>query len=71
MPPQKQIVRTVGSTPTTKQRHSHVVKMTLVAQDRQGQLMPAFAPTSLFSGNNFISSAWRANSEAMRRCERS
>ena len=60
----------LGSPPTTKQRHSrfgHVVKMTLLAVDRQGQLMPACARYIAIPGNNFISNAWRAKSEAMRR----
>jgi hypothetical protein len=45
-------------------RVGHVVKMTFVAQDRQGQLRPAYARYIAISGNNFISNAWRADSEA-------
>jgi len=41
--------------------------MTLLAVDRQGQLMPACARYIAIPGNNFISNAWRAKSEAMRR----
>jgi hypothetical protein len=35
-----------------------------------GQLMPAYARYIAIPGNNFISNAWRANSEAMRHCAR-
>jgi hypothetical protein len=47
-----------------KGRVGHVVKMTFLAQDRQGQLRPAYARYIAIPGNNFISNAWRANSEA-------
>ncbi len=45
-------------------RVGHVVRMTFMAQDRQGQLRPAYARYIAISGNNFISNAWRADSEA-------
>jgi len=45
-------------------RVGHVVKMTFLAQNRQGRLMPAYARYIAISGNNFISNAWRADSEA-------
>jgi hypothetical protein len=45
-------------------RVGHVVKMTLVARNRQGQLRPAYARYIAIPGNNFISNAWRADSEA-------
>jgi hypothetical protein len=45
-------------------RVGHVVKMTFVAQDRHGRLMPAYARYIAISGNNFLSNAWRADSEA-------
>jgi hypothetical protein len=45
-------------------RIGHVVKMTFVAQNRQGQLRPAYARYIAISGNNFVSNAWRPDSEA-------
>jgi len=45
-------------------RLGHVVKMTFLAQNRQGRLMPAYARYIAIPGNNFISNAWRADSEA-------
>jgi hypothetical protein len=45
-------------------RVGHVVKMTFVARNRQGQLRPAYARYIAIPGNNFISNAWRADSEA-------
>jgi hypothetical protein len=41
-----------------------VVKQTFVARHRNGQFGPAYARYIAFSGNNFISNAWRAGSEA-------
>jgi hypothetical protein len=38
--------------------------MTFVAQNRQGQLRPAYARYIAISGNNFVSNAWRPDSEA-------
>jgi hypothetical protein len=45
-------------------RVGHVVSSTFVAQNRQGQLRPAYARYIAISGNNFVSNAWRAESEA-------
>jgi hypothetical protein len=45
-------------------RVGHVVKTTFLAQNRQGQLMPAYARYVSISGSNFISNAWRPDSEA-------
>ena len=45
-------------------RIGHVVKMTFVAQNRQGQLRPAYARYIAISGNNFVANAWRPDSEA-------
>jgi hypothetical protein len=45
-------------------RIGHAVKMTFMAQDRDGKLMPAYARMIAIPGNNFISNAWRADSEA-------
>jgi hypothetical protein len=38
--------------------------MTFVARNRQGQLRPAYARYIAIPGNNLISNAWRAGSEA-------
>ena len=45
-------------------RLGHVVKATFLATNRQGQLMPAYARYISISGSNFISNAWRPDSEA-------
>jgi hypothetical protein len=45
-------------------RVGRVVKMTFLAENRHGQLMPAYARYAAISGSNFISNAWRADSEA-------
>ena len=45
-------------------RVGHVVKRTFLAQNRQGHLMPAYARYIAIPANNFISNAWRADSEA-------
>ena len=45
-------------------RLGHVVKATFLATNRQGQLTPAYARYISISGSNFISNAWRLDSEA-------
>lgn len=45
-------------------RVGHIVKMTFLARNRSGRLMPAYARYAAISGNNFLSNAWRATSEA-------
>jgi len=47
-----------------KGRVGHVVKTTFLAENRHGQLMPAYARYIAISGSNFISNAWRPDSEA-------
>jgi hypothetical protein len=47
-----------------KNRVAHVVKMTFLAPYRDGQIGPAYARYAAIGGNNFISNAWRADSEA-------
>jgi hypothetical protein len=47
-----------------KGRVKNVVLMTFVAHDREGRLMPAYARYIATPGNNFLSNAWRADSEA-------
>ncbi len=45
-------------------RIGHIVKMTFLATNRNGQTMPAYARYIAIPGNNFLSNAWRADSEA-------
>ncbi len=45
-------------------RVGHVVKMTFMAQYRDGRDRPAYARYIAISGNNFLSNTWRAQSEA-------
>jgi hypothetical protein len=42
------------------QRLGHAAKMTFLAQNRNGGLMPAYARFVAIPGSNFISNAWRA-----------
>jgi hypothetical protein len=46
-----------------KSRLGHVVKWTVVAPDRNGELRPAYARLIAFSGSSFISNAWREPSD--------
>ncbi|HTR68563.1 MAG TPA: hypothetical protein VMH85_22475 [Terriglobales bacterium] len=48
-------------------RIGHVVLMTFAARRSQGQLAPAYARFIADPGNNFLSNAWRADSEATAR----
>jgi hypothetical protein len=45
-------------------RLGHAVKMTFMAQNRDGSLMPAYARFMAIPGSNFLSNTWRADSEA-------
>jgi len=45
-------------------RLGHVVKMTFMARNRNGQLMPAYARFAAIPASNFLSNTWRADSEA-------
>ena len=47
-----------------KGRVWHVIEMTFVARNREGQIMPAYARYMAIPGNNFLSNTWRADSEA-------
>jgi hypothetical protein len=47
-----------------KQRLAHVVKMTFLARDRNGDLMPAYARYISVPANSYMTNAWRADSEA-------
>lgn len=42
----------------------NIIKWTFVAQDRNGNTMPAYARFAATAGNNFLSNAWRESSEA-------
>jgi hypothetical protein len=48
-----------GAGTSLKSRLGHVVKWTVVAPDRSGELRPAYARFIAFSGSSFISNAWR------------
>ncbi len=41
-------------------RIGHAAKMTFMAQNRDGSLMPAYARLMAIPGSNFLSNAWRA-----------
>jgi hypothetical protein len=45
------------------QRLGHAVKMTFMAQDRDGKLMPAYARFAAIPGSNFLSNTWRVNGD--------
>jgi hypothetical protein len=47
-----------------KARLGHVVKWTFVAPDRDGNLRPAYGRYIAYTGSNFLSNTWRADSEA-------
>jgi len=45
-------------------RLGHIVKMTFMAKNRNGDLMPAYGRMTAIAGSNFMSNTWRADSEA-------
>jgi hypothetical protein len=45
-------------------RLGHVAKMTFLAMNRDGRTMPAYARYAAVGGSNFLSNAWRADSDA-------
>jgi hypothetical protein len=47
-----------------KNRIGHALKMTFMAQNRDGDLMPAYARFIALPGSNFLSNSWRADSDA-------
>ncbi len=47
-----------------KGRFGHAVKMTFLAQNRNGEIMPAYARYAGIAGSNFLSNTWRPASEA-------
>lgn len=47
-----------------KSRVGHIIKMTFLAENRSGKVMPAYARYIAIPGNNFLSNSWRADSEA-------
>ncbi|HTC87290.1 MAG TPA: hypothetical protein VK686_03260 [Bryobacteraceae bacterium] len=44
-------------------RLGHAAKMTFMAQDRDGNLMPAYARLIAIPGTNFLSNTWRASGD--------
>jgi hypothetical protein len=48
-----------GEAASFKSRLGHVVKWTVVAPGRNGDLRPAYARFIAFSGSSFVSNAWR------------
>jgi hypothetical protein len=47
-----------------KNRLGHAVKMTFMAQNRNGDLMPAYSRFMAIPASNFLSNSWRADSDA-------
>ena len=47
-----------------RERVGHVIKLTFMAENRQGVLMPAYARYAGIVGGNFLSNTWRPDSEA-------
>jgi hypothetical protein len=47
-----------------RRRIAHVMTMTFVAPNREGRIRPAYARYAAIGGSNFISNAWRPDSEA-------
>ncbi len=45
-------------------RLGHAVKMTFLAQNRDGEIVPAYARYAGIAGSNFLSNTWRPDSEA-------
>jgi hypothetical protein len=45
-------------------RLGHVVKFTFLAQNRDGEIVPAYARYAGIAGSNFLSNTWRPDSEA-------
>jgi len=47
-----------------KNRIGHAMKMTFMTQNRDGNIMPAYARFMAIPGSNFLSNAWRPDSDA-------
>jgi hypothetical protein len=47
-----------------KRRVTHIITSTFIAYNEQGRPMPAYARYIATPGNNFLSNAWRVDSEA-------
>ncbi len=45
-------------------RLGHVVKMAFLAQNKEGDLRPAFARYAAITGSNYLSNTWRVDSDA-------
>jgi len=55
-------VRAAGQ--PVKKRLAHVLQMTFLARNRDGDLMPAYARYISVPANSYMTNAWRADSEA-------
>lgn len=56
--------RRVGEIVPMKSRIAQVFKMTVMANDMNGRIKPAYARYLAITGNNFLSNTWRPDSEA-------
>jgi hypothetical protein len=45
-------------------RLGHAVKMTFMAKDHEGKIVPAYARIIAVPGSNFLSNTWRPDSDA-------
>jgi len=45
-------------------REGHAIKMVFMARNRDGDVKPAYARYAAIGGSNFLSNAWRADSDA-------
>jgi hypothetical protein len=45
-------------------RLGHVIKMTFLARNRNGEIMPAYSRYLAIPGSSFLSNEWRPDSEA-------
>jgi hypothetical protein len=52
-----------GARAPFKSRIGHIVKWTVLAPNRDGELRPAYARLLAFSGSSFVSNAWREPSD--------
>ena len=53
-----------GNGENVMHRTGHIVKMTFMARNRDGRDQPAYARYVAIGGSNFLSNAWRADSDA-------
>jgi hypothetical protein len=60
--------RSAGGTPF-KGRLGHIMKWTVMAPNREGEMRPAYARYVAFTSSSFISNAWREPSDTTTRAE--